>query len=86
MPEDAPDIDVGERIQQYLHEHPQAADTREGIRQWWLQREGGGRSAADVQAALDRLVEQKVIARIDRPGMPAVYRSTHRRDGGSRTT
>ena len=86
MPGDELDVGVGERILQYLNEHPDAADTPDGIRQWWLQREGEGGSAADVEAVLDRLVEQKLIARIDRPGMLPVYRSAHRRNGRSRTT
>jgi hypothetical protein len=75
---------VGEQILQYLNEHPDAADTSDGIREWWLRREGHSESAADVQVALDRLVEQKLIARIDRPGMLAVYCSTHRHNGASR--
>jgi hypothetical protein len=85
MPRDAQD-GVGEQVLQYLSEHPDAADSLDGIRQWWLRRGGEGGSAADVKAALDRLVEQNLIARIDRPGMPSVYRSTRRPSGGSRTT
>jgi len=87
MPRDA-QHGVGERVLQYLSEHPDAADSLDGIRQWWLWREGEdeGGSAADVQAALDRLVEQQLIARVDRPGMPSVYRSTRRPNGRSRTT
>jgi hypothetical protein len=39
----------------------------------------------DVQAALDALVERGIVARIDRPGMPPVFRRARRRNGGSRT-
>jgi hypothetical protein len=86
MPRNQHDGGVGERILRHLNEHPNAADTAGGILQWWLLHEGDERSTADVQAALDRLVEQKVIERIDRPGMPPVYRSTRRRKGGSGST
>jgi len=72
---------IGERILHYLEDHPDAADTANGIRQWWLG-EPEAAAAADVQTALDRLVEQKLIARIDREGMPSWYRSARRRNGG----
>ena len=74
MPRDDDSSGVGERILRYLDERPEAADTADGIRQWWLRQEGVERSPADVQAALDRLVEQRRIARIDRPGMSPIYR------------
>jgi hypothetical protein len=71
---------IGGPILRYLNEHPDAADTAEGIRQWWLLHDDET-SVADVQTALDALVERRLIARIDRPGMPPVYR----RAGRSRT-
>jgi hypothetical protein len=74
MPREDDGGGVGERILRYLDERPEAADTADGIRQWWLRQEGVERSPADVQAALDRLVEQRRIARIDRPGMSPIYR------------
>ena len=86
MPRNHNDGGVGERILRYLNQHPDAADTASGIRQWWLLHEGEERSIADVQAALDRLVEQKLIDRIDRPGMSPVYRSARRHHDSSRKT
>jgi Fe2+ or Zn2+ uptake regulation protein len=86
MPRNQDDGGVGEPILRYLNKHPDAADTASGIHQWWLLHEGEERSISEVQAALDRLVEQKVIERIDRTGMPSVYRSTRRRKGGSGKT
>lgn len=70
-------------ILHYLREHPDAADTADGIRQWWLPRQGVTRSVDDVEAALDDLVERGIVARIDRPGMPTVYRRARRRNGES---
>jgi hypothetical protein len=84
MPRSDNDGDVGGPILRYLSEHPDAADTAAGIRQWWLPREHDEFSSAAVQAALDLLVAQGAIARIDRPGMPPVYCRADRR-GGSRT-
>jgi hypothetical protein len=79
MPHDADSCGVGERILHYLDAHPDAADTADGIREWWLRHEGVERSPADVQVALDQLVEQRRIARIDRSGMPSIYRRGQRR-------
>ena len=76
--------DVGTPILRYLNDHPDAADTAAGIRQWWLPLEDDELSTAAVQAALDLLVAQGAIARIDRPGMPPVYCRADRR-GGQRT-
>jgi hypothetical protein len=70
-----------ETILAYLDAHPEAADTVDGIRQWWLAA-GAERSPADVQAALDLLVERGLVARVEQPGVPPLYRrapGTHRR-------
>jgi hypothetical protein len=86
MPRDA-QHGVGERVTPLLSEHPDAADSLDGIRSGGCGAEGErGGSAADVQAALDRLVEQQLIARDRSAGMPSVYRSTRRPNGRSRTT
>jgi hypothetical protein len=55
---------ISRTIERYVIEHPQAADTREGIHMWWLAGERGGESLEDVQAALDYLVEAKCLSRI----------------------
>ena len=62
-----------ETILAYLDVHPDAADTVDGIRQWWLVA-GAERSTADVQAALDLLVERGLVARVEQPGVAPVYR------------
>ena len=73
--------DADEPILRYLSDHPDAADTAAGIRQWWLPHGNDEYSAAAVQAALDLLVAQGAITRIDRPGMPPVYCRADRRSG-----
>jgi hypothetical protein len=70
---------LGGRLLQYLHEHPDAADTAHGIRVWWLG-EQPAVTIAEVESALDVLVGSGVMTRIDRGEMPPVYRGA-RRDG-----
>ena len=80
MPHDERAVaDIGGRIQRYLNEHPDAADTADGIRDWWLASTLVARPALDaVQAALDTLVTRGLVARRDRPGMPPIYRQARR--------
>lgn len=47
---------IADEILNYLEDHPNAADTAEGIAKWWLSRQRFEESAARVQQALDYLV------------------------------
>jgi len=49
-------------IERYVSEHPEAGDTVDGISQWWL--EGHRGSPAELQQALDYLVENVRLSRI----------------------
>jgi len=60
---------VADRIEAYLAEHPDAADTLAGICNWWL----SGVPAFAVQKALDDLVTRGMVRRQDVPGGAAVY-------------
>jgi hypothetical protein len=51
-------------IERYVTDHPRAADTSAGIRDWWLAAEREKLSLADVQTALDYLVEATRLSRI----------------------
>lgn len=58
------DIDqLGAEISDYLSQHPDAADSLDGIVHWWVARQRFDRSATLVQEALERLVEQGVVRR-----------------------
>ena len=55
---------VAARILDYLHCHPHAADTVEGVHYAWLDPDAGEVSIDLTQAALDLLYAQRKIDRI----------------------
>jgi hypothetical protein len=81
MPRDEDGESLAGQILRYLDEHPDAADTADGVRAWWLLEQVFKESVGDVQDALDLLVSRGIVTRIDRPNMPSVYRRA-RRNGG----
>ena len=54
---------VAEEIARYLQQHPEAADSVEGIRRWWIARQRFEESLAAMQKALDYLEQQGVVAK-----------------------
>jgi hypothetical protein len=59
----------------YLARSPQAADTEQGIAQWWLPRMGVDVPLADVRAALERLVRTGVMTCTSLPEGSVIYRA-----------
>jgi hypothetical protein len=55
--------DIAHAIERYLASHPQAADSLEGIRRWWLMRQRYEESAQQVQAALEQLLREGVVVK-----------------------
>mgnify|MGYP001432792198 CR=1 FL=1 len=51
-------------ILRYLRAHPQAADTVDGIVEWWLPRQRHAEAVERVQQALDELVARCLVERI----------------------
>ena len=69
-------------IQRYLDQHPDAADSVEGIRRWWIARIRLEETAKYVQEALDRLVAQGVVVKRVMPDGTAVFEMAGRGSGG----
>ena len=54
-------------IVRHLGTHPEARDTVEGIRRWWLSGQCGETSDADVLAALEQLLQHGRVTRMTLP-------------------
>lgn len=66
---------AAEAIRAYLARHPRAADTEQGIAQWWLPAMGVDVSLADVEQALAALVHAGQVQRVVLPDGSAIYRA-----------
>ena len=60
-------------ILHYLTDHPGAADTVQGILQWWLHQESAEGGTRRVQSTLDFLVNKGWLTEIEIPA-PKIYR------------
>jgi len=69
---------IAEEISRYLAEHPGAADTVDGITQWWLARIRVEEAAIRVQQALDSLVCEGVVVEKMLPDGSVLYGSALR--------
>ena len=56
---------VAVKILRYLAEHPNAADTSDGILEWWLLKQSISDEERVVERALDSLVEQKLLCKVE---------------------
>ncbi|MDP1832258.1 MAG: hypothetical protein Q8K67_09380 [Geothrix sp.] len=72
-------------ILRYLHDHPEAADSLDGIASWWLPQSGFTAATEAVQEALARLVEEHRIARIDLADGRTLYQSVDKVSGAHPT-
>ena len=52
---------LSDEILRYLRAHPQAADTVDGIVEWWLPRQRHNDAVNRVQHALDELVARGLV-------------------------
>ncbi len=64
---------IAEEIVRYLTGHPKAADSAEGIRQWWLSARGGHYSIQQVEAALECLLDRRLVQRELMPDGRTLY-------------
>jgi hypothetical protein len=67
---------VAAALVRYLEEHPNAADTEDGIGRWWL--EPGSATAAEVSSALERLIRAGSVERTQ-VGARLVFRARRSR-------
>jgi Fe2+ or Zn2+ uptake regulation protein len=74
--EPGPYIGTDPRLEiiEYLHLHPYAADTVDGIIQWWLSRQRYETARAVIQRALDDLVNQGVVDCVETADSTKVFR------------
>lgn len=64
-------------ITAYLRAHPNATDTLQGVRDWWLTDAARSWRLDVIQAALDRLVDSGAIEERPIPGGVVYGRSKH---------
>lgn len=64
---------VANEINEYLAEHPNAADSLEGIVTWWLGRQRYSKATDVVQKALELLVADGVVNKVIRKGNKPIY-------------
>lgn len=79
MPQNVSDIEeIARKIRRYLIDHPNAADSLEGIVHWWLVRQQVEFSAEKVKMALDYLVGNDLISKSTTTQGTVVYGSRKR--------
>lgn len=66
---------IAQEIMRYLIGHPDAADTLNGISQWWLSRIRLEEAVAQVELALARLIQRGVVHESILPDGSTLYRS-----------
>jgi hypothetical protein len=66
---------IGAAIEAYLRAHPDAADSIDGIRLWWLTGVSAEEAPDCIRKALERLEAAGVVEKREIPGTQAVYRA-----------
>ena len=70
---------IAREIERHFEAHPNAADTLEGIRSWWLTRQRLQPSLEQTQRALCLLDERGVVAKTEQSGVGVIYFSASRK-------
>jgi len=79
-PESDEGYEVAREILHYLHEHPDATDTVEGIAQWWLTCGGIERKLKDVQKGVSILLDQGLVDEVRHGDLLPYYRLNRSRE------
>ncbi len=64
---------LADQLLRYLAQHPDAADTAEGIHRWWLPQGASEYRESDVQAAIEWLAERGALVRSRLPDGRELY-------------
>src|SRR3954464_14406165 len=70
-------------VQAYLNTHPSAADTLDGIIQWWLPIQRYETSKDVIQKALDNLVQQGIVEYVETGDGRRIFRLAQFQDDES---
>lgn len=73
---------IADAIERHFSAHPEAADSIEGIRQWWLTGDAAHEAPERIREALGRLEAAGVVTRRELPGGQVVYAAARRPAGG----
>ena len=65
---------IERRVLDYLKKNPDAGDTLEGMAHWWIQSERIGQSLDVLAAVLVRLVQKKLIVKLEAHGGSPLYK------------
>ena len=71
----APDMRVAAAIRDYLAKRPGAADSLQGITQWWLSDLDPPPSMDDVRAALEWLARAGIVEQVGVTGSGGLWRT-----------
>lgn len=82
--EDAEIARIAQDVRRYLEAHPNAADTLDGIAQWWLVRQRYGHAKEQVQKALEQLKRERLVLTRTNADGRIIYRSAQRRGVGDK--
>jgi hypothetical protein len=82
-PDDALVDEIAAEIRAYLQAHPDAADTLDGIVQWWIVHQRFLRGIQATERALERLVAENQVERIRTADGRVVFRAARLPDSNS---
>jgi hypothetical protein len=71
-------------VRRYVLEHPDAADSVEGIHRWWLAPVLRDEAREHVETALDRLVDEGVLRRVTLEDGQVIYSGARSQPHGRR--
>lgn len=74
---------IEDLIASYIATHPQAADTVDGVRDWWVALDLPGATRDEVQAAIDQLVARGTLAKSALPEGTLFYAAVTSKNGHS---